>query len=210
MQLGGNSNDIEAFAAAPNQHVALKEDMGVAVFHVRSCAGKGKELYLPHAAYIDRKLGYKVGGRPEGCELCRDPPKGCVAGYRGSINGSSEIPVSVGGDAVAFNDHGAVIERTHYVPAAGDGWQVKTGGHGIVSGDANNIYTVSLGQDGEGPIRVLALERGSGRTRWQTEIAKSVADETGYTDFETQISDGRLAVRANLDVHVIELPTASR
>ena len=200
------NNEIEFFSSAGKQHVAVTDAMGVALLDVDACARGGRRLYLPHAAYVKKSLGYRAGGPPEECDDCRRPPEGCVAAYRGTVNGEWERPVPIAEGTVAFNDHG-FIEKTHLL-ASGGGWEVKTGGHGEVAGDENHVYTISFGHDEGDQPRILALARDSGEPVWQTTIAAKREEIDEYTDTTLLVRGKWLAAHVGKRICVIDLEAA--
>jgi hypothetical protein len=203
-----DNNEIEFFSAAGKQHVAVTDAMGVALLKPDMCAKGGKRLYLPHAAYVKKSLGYRAGGPPEECDDCRRPPEGCVVTYRGTVNGDWENPIPVADGVVAFNDHG-FIEKTHLLTSGG-GWEVKTGGHGGVAGDQNHVYTITFAEDEGGQAHVLALARDSGKPAWQTSLPAKRDEIDEYTDTTVVVQRRWLAAHAGKRIYVIDLKSAKK
>lgn len=189
--------------AVPPEHIAVADTAGVALLSPGACARLGAELYLPSTVHLDRSIRTRRE-RPEGCPKCRLAGAGCVAAYRASLVGSWQFPAPLPGGAVSFNNHG-VVERTHLLQAS-RGWTVKTGGHGATAGDERYVYTVSFGQDSEGPVRLLALARDDGRTVWQTELAGASPGVEQYRDCRVAVRGGWLAARVGPRVFAIKLP----
>ena len=200
------NNEIEFFSAAGNKHVAVTDAMGVALLDVDACARGGKRLYLPRAAYVKKSLGYRAGGPPEECGDCRRPPEGCVAAYRGTVNGDWENPIPLADGVVAFNDHG-FIEKTHLL-ASGGGWEVKTGGHGEVAGDEKHVYTITFSEDEAGQASIVALAREDGKPVWQTSLPAKRNEVDEYTDTTLLVQKRWLAAHVGKRIYVIDLEAA--
>jgi outer membrane protein assembly factor BamB len=200
----GDRNELNFFTAVSPEYVAVNDSMGVALLEPAKCAKTGRNVYLPYAAYTKKSLGWRVGGPPEDCADCRRTSPECVVGYRGAVNGDWVNPISNNNGAVAFNDHG-FVEKTHLLAADGGGWNVKTGGHGNVAADDKHVYTISFGQDGEGPTSILALALDDGKTVWQTKTPDGRNGVDEYTDTTIVVQGKWLAALVGKKIYAIDL-----
>ena len=176
-------------------NVIVADDKGVALLSLAACTRQGPVVYLPSSRYRgeDAEL-------PEDCAECTLAKPGCVIAQKDVSWVATVMPASVPG-GVAFNDHG-IIERTQFFGVDGSNWSVETDGHGGVAGDNKYVYTATLGLDQEGPVSVLALDRGTGKVAWQTDLeAKSPED----VDAEIAVRDGLLAVQVGPRIYVLAL-----
>ena len=86
----------------------------------------------------------------------------------------------------------------------------KTGGFGTVSGDAENVYVVSFGADGSGPVQVLAIDRSSGETTWQTELVGASTEPDEYSEVQVQTRGRTLAVHVDSELFVLGLEPGAK
>jgi hypothetical protein len=172
----------------------VADDKGVAVLALAACSKLGEHIYLPSTRYSggDREL-------PEDCPDCVLATRGCIAAQHAVSWVSTVEPVALPGNGVAFNDHGIMEKTQHFSPHGA--WEVNTGGAGGVAGDDHFVYTVSLGLDGAGPVRLLALARDTGKVVWQSELPGPAS-----TSIHIAVRDGMIAARVGAKLFVIEVP----
>lgn len=198
-----SSSGMSFVSFLPPEHVAVADDAGVALLSLEACQRLGPELYLPSTMYAKKSV-QTSRARPPNCPRCKLATPPCLAGFRVSLSGSWMFPSPLSGAAVSFNDH-AVIEKTHYLRPGG-GWTVKTGGYGTSTGDERHVYVISNGIDGEGPVRLLALSRESGRGVWQTELPGAATQHRHYPDVQVIVREGLLAARVGSRIYLLRAP----
>jgi hypothetical protein len=174
------SYDVNDVVLTPDGAI-VTDDRGIAVLAFAGCRKAGPRIELAST---------------------RTAVPGCVIERHAISWASSVEPTPLAGGAFAFNDHGIVENTQHVGPPAA--WQVKTNGAGRVAGDAAHVYTVSMGLDGRGPVRLLALARDSGKVAWQTDLP-GASPEASSLAIAVVHRDRRLAVRVGTRVFVIAL-----
>ncbi len=164
---------------------ALVADEGITIFDAAACGG-----------VADVEL---ADGVCDGCPLAET---GCAAAFQrtSSMDTIAAVPA---GDAVAWNDHG-MIERTRLLAVdPGRSWEATTGGFGTPGADAAHIYVV-VGDLAE--LRVLALDRGTGKPVWQTELARAGSPDQDWGSAQIAVGPGWLAARVGGKVYALALP----
>ncbi|HEY5924743.1 MAG TPA: hypothetical protein VIV11_23850 [Kofleriaceae bacterium] len=176
----------------------IADDKGVVILSLPHCRALGSNVYLPSTRGGS-------GDPPEDCADCVLARGGCVVARRAVSWVSTVDPDVLPDGSVAFNDDG-ITEKTHHFGEHTEGWEVQTNATGRVAGDADHVYTVSTGLDGDGPFRLLALSRDNGKVVWETELPASRAppDEIRVT-----ARNGMIAVRIDGTIYVIELARAT-
>lgn len=144
---------------------------------------------------------------PAGCASLGDfdlddtDARGCVIAQHPLRSLDHVTAAALSDGAIAYNDE-ALIQKTHYFTRSGAAWDAKTGARGGLAGDATNVYVVSFGLDRDGPVRLLALSRATGKAAWQTDLPGADAKASSV---ELAVRDGLLAVRVGGKLYVMKL-----
>lgn len=179
LRISFDANDV---ALSHDGGVIISDDRGVAVLSLATCSKLGAVVEL--ASTQDAST--------------------CIVAHRKLSWVASADPVELTPGAFAFNDHG-IVERTQLFGPRTGSWSVETGGNGRVAGDEQHVYTVSYGNDGDRKVRLLALDRKTGKTAWSTPLPTASPDATDTTVI---VRDGMLAVRVGPMVYVLDLRRA--
>jgi hypothetical protein len=189
----GDASDV----VIHGDNVILGDEKGVAILSLAGCTKQGPAVHVPSSRYQGEDADL-----PEECPQCKLATPGCVIAQTEVSWVATVTPAAVPG-GVAFNDHG-IIPRTQFLGNDGSRWSVVTDGHGEVSGDDKYVYTATLGPDQEGPVRVLALDRKTGKVAWQTDLE---AKSPEHVDASVAVRDGQLAVQVGPKIYVLVLGT---
>jgi hypothetical protein len=157
------NNPILDIRVISKTYMAVRDRMGVALLSIPACKRLGAQIHLPTAAFVSARLGYKVGSRPKRCPTCVPVARPCLVHWQTDMEANALAPIAP--DGVAFNT--ALIEsrHTHFLSSKAR-WKAHTGGIGRPAGDRRHVYVVA--RDFDGQTRLLALNRKTGKARWNT------------------------------------------